>query len=464
MAMKGVPLEQWRDYFRTANSDIFDIIDHAITVAALDCPKEFRLRRDQIAEKLFTCKFTRCSGCDRVKLVVPEYGADNGRGCRARFKGEADEEDGCEFFEAGGSKESKANSSRDDPLINQIASNYSYGEAEALTDEIEEESMMVGEVYRIKEILHNSQDESDSVLFDSLRRLQLMALTVDILKATGIGKAVNRVRKHSSKQIRHLAQTLIDGWKELVDEWVNAAKAIAEGTPESVNPSVLDNEEEKEEEEEEEEEEGLPSPPLDVGAFFATQPTSMELSQFFDGMDDDGNPRNSGEFIKNLDNRRKPSQENQNVSKRKQQTSSEAVLLTKDDKSRQMKRQEPVDNPNNKPQRKNMGSGRPPKHDMEQKANFESKLLLKSDKMAVPKKPLSSQQDKFKTSDDIAVQRKLEATKRKLQERYQQAENAKRKRTIQVMELHDLPKQGSVPKNAYMKPGNHNRQWVNGRR
>ena len=46
-----------------------------------------------------------------------------------------------------------------------------------------------------------------------------------------------------------------------------------EGTPESVNPSVVD------EEEAEEEEEGLPSPPLDVGAFFATQPTSMELSQ-----------------------------------------------------------------------------------------------------------------------------------------------------------------------------------------
>ncbi|XVF07075.1 hypothetical protein REPUB_Repub06bG0106000 [Reevesia pubescens] len=276
MSTKGLALEQWRDYFRTANSDIFDIIDHAITVAALDCPKEFRLRRDQIAEKLFTCKFTRCSGCDRVELVlpVPEYEDDNGRGYQASFKREADEEDGCEFFEAGGSKESKANSSRDDPLMNQIASNYSYGDAEALTDEIEEESMIVEEVFRIKQILHNSQDEPDSVLFESLNKLQIMALTVDILKATGIGKAVNRVRKHSSKQIRHLGQTLIDGWKELVDEWVSMTNAIAEGTPESVNPSVVD--------EEEVEEEGLPSPPLDVGAFFDTQPTSMELSEIHD--------------------------------------------------------------------------------------------------------------------------------------------------------------------------------------
>ncbi|XP_022746728.1 probable mediator of RNA polymerase II transcription subunit 26b [Durio zibethinus] len=453
--MKGLPLEQWRDYFRTANSDIFDIIDHAITVAALDCPKEFRLRRDQIAEKLFTCKFTRCSGCDRVELVLPQYEDNNGRGRQASFKREADDEDGCEFFEAGGSKESKANSSRDDPLMNQFASNYSYGEAEALTDEIEQESMIVGEVFRIKEVLHNSQDEPDSVLFESLRKLQLMALTVDILKATGIGKAVNRVRKHSSKQIRHLAQTLIDDWKELVDEWFSATKTIAEGTPESVNPSVVD--------EEEVEEEGLPSPPLDVGAFFATQPTSMELSQFFDGMDDDGNPRSSGGFIKNRDNGRKPSQENQNFSKLKQQTSEKANLLPKDDKSQQMKRQEPVAKPN-KPLSTNIGSGRLPKHNMDLKVNNEPKLLQKSDKMAFTKKPLSSQQDKFKSSDEVAVQRKLEATKRKLQERYQQAENAKRKRTIQVMELHDLPKQGSGPKIPYLKPGNHNRHWLNGRR
>ncbi|KAG4123357.1 hypothetical protein ERO13_D11G321900v2 [Gossypium hirsutum] len=454
MAMKGWAIEQWRGYFRTANSDIFDIIDHAIMVAALDCPKEFRLRRDRIAEKLFTCKLTRCSGCDRVELVLPEYeDDDNPTGCHGSFKREdEEEEDGCGFFEAGGSKESKANSSRDDPLMNQIASNYSYGEAEALTDEIEEESMIVGEVFRIKEILHNCQDEPDSVLFESLRKLQLMDLTVDILEATGIGKAVNRVRKHSSKQIRHLAQTLIDVWKALVDEWVSATKAVAGVTPESMNPSV---------DEEVDEEEGLPSPPLDMDALFA-QPTAMELSQFFDGMDDDGNPGSSGDFVRN--NGRKPSEENRNLSKRKPQTSSEANPALKNDKSQQMKRQEPVTKPNNKPSTTNVGSGKPPKHNIEPKASNESNSLRKPDKMAVPKKPLRSQQDKLKPSDEDAVQQKLEATKRKLQERYQQVENAKRRRTIQVMELHDLPKQGSGHKNPHFKHGNHNRQWANGRR
>ncbi|KAL9427855.1 hypothetical protein AB3S75_029941 [Citrus x aurantiifolia] len=448
MSMKSGSLDNWRNYFRSANGDIFDIIDHAVMVAALDCPKEFKLRRDRIAEKLFTCKLTRCSGCDRVELAVPSGNEfdDDEEDCKR---------DGCEF-EAGGSKESKVNSCRDDHVSNQIVSNFSSGDiAEALTDEIEEESQVVGEVLRIKEILHNSRDESDSVLFESLRRLQLMALTVDTLKATEIGKAVNGLRKHGSKQIRHLARTLIEGWKDLVDEWVNATKAIAEGTPDSVNPSVVD------------EEEGLPSPPLDELAFFAGPSAGIELSQFFDGMDDFGNPRNSGEFIKNRESGRKSSVENQNIAKRKQQTPNEPNVLAKDNNSLQMKRQEAVVRPNkpsNKPSNTNSGPGRPLKQNMGQKVDNESKLQQKSDKAAINKKPLNSQHNKLKSSDEDAVQVKLEATKRKLQESYQLAENAKKQRTIQVMELHDLPKQGLGNRNPQLRPGNYNRHWANGRR
>ncbi|CAI9760007.1 unnamed protein product [Fraxinus pennsylvanica] len=74
----------------------------------------------------------------------------------------------------------------------------------------------------------------------------------------------------------------------MVDEWANATKVITEVARESVKTSSF------------EKNEGLPPPPMDEGAFFAT-PTSMELSQiclscflllpfgrFFDGMDDDG--------------------------------------------------------------------------------------------------------------------------------------------------------------------------------
>ncbi|KAE8681904.1 Transcription elongation factor family protein, putative isoform 2 [Hibiscus syriacus] len=259
--------------------------------------------------------------------------------------------------------------------------------------------MIVGEVFRIIEILHNCQDEPDSVLYESLRKLQLMDLTVDILEATGIRKAVNRVRKHSSKQIRNLAQTLIDGWKELVEEWVSATNAVAGFTPESMNPSVAD------EDDVQRRKKGF-HPPLDIGALFATQPTSMELSQ---------------------------------------QTSSEANLLPKDDTRQQMKRQEPVAKPNNKPSRTNVVSGRPPKHNIEQKAYNEPKSEQKPNKMVVPKRPLCDQED---VSETITLT-KARGNKKEATRAYKQVENAKRKRTIQMMELHD-PKAGSGHKNPYL--------------
>ncbi|KAL1338362.1 probable mediator of RNA polymerase II transcription subunit 26b [Arachis hypogaea] len=454
-------LDHWRSYFRScsSSSDIFEIIDHAIMVAASDCPKEFRLRRDHIAEMLFSCKQTRCVGCDRVELCVPVDGADGGG---ARGGGDDDgaykssgfhhNRDGVVEFEAGASKESKVNSSRGDiddhgdMDVNRVLSNYSFGEAEALTDEMEEQSQFVAEVLRIRDILHNRQEESDAVLFESLRRLQLMELTVDCLKATEIGKAVNPLRKHASKDIRQLARKLIDDWKEMVDEWVKATAITgSEGTPDSVNPSVVD------------EEEGLPSPPLDEGAFLVASTGSIELSQFFDGMDDIGrcfsDPRQSGQ-VKNRENGRKPSMDIQHMEKRKPQASNDTA---KDSKSQLVKRNEATVKPS-RPVAADSGPGRPPKSSMQRKSNVEPR----TENGTVTRKPPVDQQDKSNCSDDVDA--KLEATKRKLQVRYQEAEKAKRQRTIQVMELNDLPKQGASQRGPQFKAGNLNRHWANGRR
>ncbi|KAJ8759963.1 hypothetical protein K2173_010819 [Erythroxylum novogranatense] len=474
--MKQGSLDYWRNYFRGVNSDIFGIIDHAMMVAASDCPKEFRLRRDRIAERLFSCTLTRCSGCNGVELAVPGHdgdgesdgcktrdGSNNGGGGDVRHDDddhiEIDIEGGCEFEHGVGSKESNANSCNNGELNmngDQMVSNYSYGEAEALTDEIEEETQIVGEVLRIKDILQASQEESDSLLFESLRRLELMALTVDILKATEIGKTVNVLRRHGSVRIRQLAQTLIVCWKDLVDEWCNATEAVKgdEGTPESVNPSVVE-----EEEEEEKEEEGLPFPPLDEMAFFATQPTSMELSQFFDGLDDYGNPRSGGEFNKDHDKGRKPSIENQNITKK--QTTNEENVVAEGNKSELVKRQVAPMKPG-KPLNNDSGPGRPRKTSVENNASNQLKSQTNSEKITNQRKP-SVQQDKIKCSEEAAVHMKLEATKRKLQESYQQVENAKRQRTIQVMDLQDLPKQGHH-KNPHGRHGNNNRHWAHGRR
>ncbi|KAH6779588.1 hypothetical protein C2S52_010825 [Perilla frutescens var. hirtella] len=473
MADGSVNLDKWRDYFRSASSDIFNIIEHAILVAASDCPYDFKLKRDRIAEMLFTCKVIKCFGCDKIELAVPN--TDGLEESGDKLKSEID---------AGGSKdtkESKVNSSSrddyDDDLrevmemnTNHVA-NYSYGdaEAEALTDEIEEESQFYGEVLRIKDVIDNFEEESDALLFDSLRKLQLTPLSVEMLKATEIGKSVNALRKHGSKEIRNLVRTLIEDWKVMVDSWVNATAAVAEMATESVKTSAI-----------EEEEEGLPSPPLDEGAFFAT-PTSMELSQFFDGMDDDGNPRNSGEFNRNRETGRKPTFPKTDTHNWKVQDPHDSRAPPNDRKPEPKRNQEATlmkQAPPYKPNRPSVdesGPGRPKppssesapgrlKPSAKPKVDNETKFQQKSENRPIQRKPMPPQQE-LNSKNEASVWIKLEAAKRKLQERYQEAENAKKQRTIQVVELQDLPKQSLAQRNPHMRPGNHNRQWgANGRR
>lgn len=177
---KSRPLNYWRNYFATAkDSNIFDIINHAITVAASDFPKDFSLQRDAIVARLFSIQ---SSGSDEE--------LDHG-GCKSEA-----------LIEADVSKES----------------NISHDEVDrASTDE----------VLRIKEIFQNcNEDEANEVsMLDSLARLKIMAMTVETLEATAIGKVVSGLKKHGSKQIRDLARTIVDGWKVMVDEYFVTQKA-----------------------------------------------------------------------------------------------------------------------------------------------------------------------------------------------------------------------------------------------
>ncbi|KAJ0266373.1 mediator of RNA polymerase II transcription subunit 26b [Hirschfeldia incana] len=435
-------LDSWREYFRRGDSDIFGIIDHAIMVAAADCPNKFKSRRDKIAELLFSCRVNRCTGCDHMELSVPggedDEDANNiGSGDRAVDGGEA-----------GGSKESKANSSRGDNnhIINETAnlvngSNYSYDdEAEALSDAIEEFSVMSKEVCRIREILLNKDDESHSVILESLRKLKLMSLNVDILKSTEIGKAVNGLRKHGSDKIRQLAKTLIAEWKEIVDHWVNTTKEIAgaEGTPESANPSVVD--------EEDDEEEAFPSLPYDVD-IFTPEANGFEMlnGDFFDSLDFDGNLCNSGEYNTSRENERRP----HNVAKRRPEGTTQTRI--QDAPFRSIKPSSHAD-----------GIRRPLKPNTEQRMKNENVSVHKPEKPMIPRrKPLARpQQEKLKGIDTDA---KFEFAKRKLQESYQHHENAKKQRTIQVLDT--IPKQGNGAQKPQLKrPGMNNRNWANGRK
>ncbi|VAH19214.1 unnamed protein product [Triticum turgidum subsp. durum] len=289
-------LDRWRGFFRGAGVSICETIEKAILVAAADEPQEFLRRRDRIAERLFNALLARVpekeSKVDSSSLGAPGGGAlgggisededsdseDDERLRRAaasnyghNYDDDNDDEEEEEEQDAAAPAEEDHHAEDDDPEAEEL---------EALTNEIDEESQIVGEVLRIKELLLHKQDHSDATLFDSLRRLQLMQLSVSTLRATEIGRAVNGLRKHSSQQIRHLALALIQDWKILVDEWVSTTNvALADNSPGTSNPSVVDDDDE---------EEGLPSPPLDEGAFFAPETTAIQLSEFFDEMDEDG--------------------------------------------------------------------------------------------------------------------------------------------------------------------------------
>ncbi|KAI4381564.1 hypothetical protein MLD38_007625 [Melastoma candidum] len=331
---------------------------------------------------------------------------------------------------------------------------YGHREAEALADKVS----------RIKEILINSQEES--VLLESLGRLQSMEITVAMLKGTGIGITVNLLRKHQSKQISQLALALISLWKSMVDEWMqttqdNPAHLIG-GTPDSMNTSTVVDEEE----------EGLPIPPLDEGAFLAVELTPVELSRFFDGMDDDGNPNNSTELPNQCGNGRKSSLQTPNrngIHQQIRERPNETKDLGRNDKPEPLRKETLAVKPNRVP---NDNSERERHADPSAERKIDKEMKLQPRRLEKPTiitqgRFLGNQQNDSKcTDEEAATPRWLEAVKRKMQEQYRELENAKKRRTIKVLELPHLPKQGARVNrwNPTARPGNQKKQWVNGRR
>ncbi|XP_030526027.2 probable mediator of RNA polymerase II transcription subunit 26b [Rhodamnia argentea] len=186
-------LDDWREFFRRTNADVFELIDNAIVVAALDCLDDFRSQRGWIMERLYTCKAGWHAAGDEVgscdAASKESMASSNGRGEVEQDVVDTDEES-CDSFR----------------------------EAEAFTDEIDEQSRVVGEVLRIKQVLDNSRLESTSVLCESLRSLRSMAITLDTLETTKIGISVNSLSRNCrSKQIAQFTHSITGQWKAMVD-------------------------------------------------------------------------------------------------------------------------------------------------------------------------------------------------------------------------------------------------------
>ncbi|KAJ1283375.1 hypothetical protein BS78_03G123800 [Paspalum vaginatum] len=193
-------LEPWRELFR--GRDIYDVICKAILVAATDSPHEFRRRRDGIVEQIYT-----------MPAAVPalqENAGGEGSGSALLVSEKGSKVGSCsctvelpeQYKDDGGGGEGIATQQDDGEIGMDVW-------LQTLADEIDAETQEINEVLRIKEILLNHHEQPADILFDSLRRLQLMQLTVDKIKSTEIGAVVAALSKHKVHKIRMLVRDII---------------------------------------------------------------------------------------------------------------------------------------------------------------------------------------------------------------------------------------------------------------
>ncbi|OQU90351.1 hypothetical protein SORBI_3002G394400 [Sorghum bicolor] len=409
--------DYWLGFFRGAGDNIFDAIDAAITVAASDHPAALRERRDGIAERLFT-----------ALLLHPEGAASVPSLCSSD-RAEAITDDGAPRC--------------DDPVL--------------------------AETERIKAVLLNDQEKSESELLELLRRLQELDLAFDTLDVTAIGKAVANFRKHSSKQIRNLVRSLIEDWKHTVDVWIaRRREAVVDQTPQSMGPSSL-----------EQEDRGAASTHMDEGDLFATPSTTIRLSEenpgskFSDGMDGDGSVMNNASrdfgqrYPMNQEQVRRPPPMGQRYDPEpywRQEQSAPRQSRPQELSNGQTKEQfvaEMLARPSNVESGPGRPQARPRQHQDASPAQGRSQS-------AVSEKPAAQlDANSVRAKLELAKNAKLEATKRKLQEGYQEFDNAKKQRNIQMVDPQNLPKQGNNNRNFQPsgKPRNNsnvntsNRNW-----
>ncbi|KAM3364356.1 hypothetical protein ACQJBY_014601 [Aegilops geniculata] len=457
------PRDYWVNFFRGGGEDILNAIEGAIDVAASEQPAALRARRDAIAERLYTALLLVSSGAPTTAAGAAAAAARPPAGAPAAEPQAQEQQQQQQLLPEGAAS---------------VPSLCSSDRAEAITDDgapRHDDESVAAEVEKIKAVLVNYQEKSEAALLDLLRRLQQLEFTVHTLKVTAIGKTVGTLRKHNSKQIRHLVRLLIGGWKSIVDEWMSnggSGDAIVDHTPQSMHPSSL-----------EQEDRGMSSPSVDEGALFATPSTSIRLSEdnqgsrMFDGMDDAGNTRNSVQRHPGSQEpiRRPP----QPVA---QQYDPDQSWRQEQSAARQSRPQELANGQTReqfiaamlaKPSSAESGRGRPQVRPKQQQGASPAQgrpQPVPSDKPAgnPDASSLRAKLDLAKNAKlELATNSKLEMTKRKLQEGYQEFDNAKKQRTVQMVDPQDIRKQGNRGWQPNAKPRNNssssntnnNRNW-----
>ncbi|XP_044503610.1 probable mediator of RNA polymerase II transcription subunit 26c isoform X2 [Mangifera indica] len=212
-------LDEFRSILDSANMDVWTFIDTAILVASLDYTAELKQRRDKIVERLYaTCISTRCRNCD-----FGDRGDSRPNGDDIKIEKEI-EHDGLNKGHVSPYTPRSVDDDDNDHDQDDDVDPYC-----GLFDDEQKR------ILEIKEHLEDP-DQSEDSLIDLLQNLADMDMTFKALKETDIGRDVNRLRKHSSNDVRKLVKHLVRKWKEIVDEWVRlnqpgeiGASAIMDG-------------------------------------------------------------------------------------------------------------------------------------------------------------------------------------------------------------------------------------------
>ncbi|ONK78510.1 uncharacterized protein A4U43_C02F19540 [Asparagus officinalis] len=303
--------------------------------------------------------------------------------------------------------------------------------ASALLDEIDEESHTVREVLRIKRLLDARHEHSENLLFESLRLLQLMELPAHIIKATNIATSVNCFLKDTSERIRKFAHLLVTGWEFLLNKWMADTRA------------TFDLYSAREEE-----------LPFDIGDLIASQTSTFDLTNFFDGMIDEGSPsrREQKRTGKNIEVLKRSIHKPQGtfIMSYRDELPSETesclkVLPKSGEKAGGTIQLKTVKNSITKPQVTSKPGGNPASTEP-----AKSVLLKRStDKLSRNLKPIqvckrASPKILPRVTgkpEGLTYKEKLEISKRKLRENYEDAENVKKKRRVVMIDLKSIPMQ-----------------------
>ncbi|KAJ7555448.1 hypothetical protein O6H91_05G038400 [Diphasiastrum complanatum] len=221
-------MERWRSFFGNSGEDLWTVIDRAITIAAVDYPQELRVRRDAFAEKLYTpatlSSTSNITEGPRLDERVDNLFASN----LCPLTSSIGERPALTRSD-GGTGTSPESETRDVLEGQQKVPKVVFHDSnlvvdckslkkEALTEE-SEQSLQIREILVLKEqIMDLNQTEEACLLV--LSKLENMNIYVPALKVTGIGKPVNGLRKHASRRVRSVVRRLVSSWKDVVDEWV----------------------------------------------------------------------------------------------------------------------------------------------------------------------------------------------------------------------------------------------------